>query len=283
MGADAADLNADGYLDLVLVNYWEPDLGNDPRTFSYIYWGSAKGYSPFNRAELPTVGATQARVADFDRDGALDIFITNYDDRIERMLDSYIYWGNADAAYSVQNRQRLYNDSACGSLEADLNGDGWLDLVVANHRRLGNHACNSRIFYGGPNGFSDGNMALLPTHGVHYMAGADMGHVYHRRLEWVYTSSPHDTGGGPQYGALSWASETPHGTGVKFQLRSAATREGLDQAAWLGPDGPDSWHTRSGEPVAAGHGGQQWVQYRMMLTTLNGAASPVVSRVSIAY
>ncbi len=283
VASEVADLNADGYLDLILGNFWEPRMGNQHYTFSYIYWGAEGGYSPFNRTEVPTVGADDASVADLNRDGFLDIFISNYHNDTDRMLDSYIYWGNANAEYGVQNRQRLYQDSAAGNLIADVNGDGWMDLIVANHRRLGDHNCQSRIFYGGPHGFNTGNMALVPTHGCHSMVTTDVGHIYHRRLEWIYTSSVHDTGGRPDYKSLSWKADTPHGTGVKIQLRSAATRKRLEHARWRGPDGRDSWYTRSGEPIPHIHDGHRWVQYRVMLTTPNGGPSPVLTSVTVAY
>jgi hypothetical protein len=65
-----ADLNQDGYLDLVFSNYcsgtsapWQYEID------SYIYWGGPDGYTTTNRLGLPTLGANGNAVADLDKDG----------------------------------------------------------------------------------------------------------------------------------------------------------------------------------------------------------------------
>ena len=58
---DVEDLNGDGYRDIVFANR----RGGTPNTTfvdSYIYWGSASGFSTSNRTELPTIGASDVSI-----------------------------------------------------------------------------------------------------------------------------------------------------------------------------------------------------------------------------
>ena len=70
-------------------------------------------------------------------------------------------------------------------------------------------------------------------------------------------------------------------TSVKFQLRTADTREALASAPWVGPKGKDDWFTASGSKID-GVGGK-WIQYRARLITPNGGATPYLTAVTIAF
>ena len=61
-----ADLNRDGYPEIIFCNY----IHNYPglRT-AYVYWGSADGYKSSRRTELPTNWAAGVAAADLDGDG----------------------------------------------------------------------------------------------------------------------------------------------------------------------------------------------------------------------
>jgi hypothetical protein len=53
------DLNNDGYLDLVFAN---ENNGSTSYIDSYIYWGSATGFSTTSRTGLPTNKASAVRI-----------------------------------------------------------------------------------------------------------------------------------------------------------------------------------------------------------------------------
>ena len=55
----------------------------------------------------------------------------------------------------------------------DLNCDGWPDLVFANRLNGATSILDSYIYYGGPDGFSDGDRGLLPGQVVHDVRVAD--------------------------------------------------------------------------------------------------------------
>jgi hypothetical protein len=189
-----ADLNGDGWLDIILCNLMDTERWFYRGINSQIYWGSAGGYSAFRRTELPSLGAHHAAVADFNHDGFLDTFLSNYQSEFTRSLDSHIYWGNRESTYTPGNRHALHNESAAGVIAADLNGDGWVDLAVSNHVQNGDHHANSLIFWNRTGRFDDRDMTALPTVGPHMMTGVDPGNLYTRAMEESYLSPPHDAG-----------------------------------------------------------------------------------------
>jgi hypothetical protein len=99
-----------------------------------------------------------------------------------------------------------------------------------------------------------------------------------------YVSEPFDTGGRAFFGALEWKATLPAGTSARFQLRTCATRAGLDGRAFTGPDGtPSSYYATSGHRISAGHDGSRYVQYRAILTSSNRFASPSVAGVTVNF
>ena len=84
-----------------------------------------------------------------------------------------------------------------------------------------------------------------------------------------------------EFTALKWKAATELGTGVKFQVRGAATENDLARAAWSGPQGPGSFYTASGTALAEATAQQRWLQYRAVLTSPDGANSAVLSEVEI--
>ena len=92
-GNSIADLNYDGYLDIVFSSLYDDSSNDIP---SYIYWGSSTGFFAGSRQELPTLGAVVNFIADLDTDGYLDIIFANHQqDAATFEVDSYIYWGSS--------------------------------------------------------------------------------------------------------------------------------------------------------------------------------------------
>ena len=231
-----ADLDNDGWLDLIFASGFSNEQ-HSVHTNTLIYWGSPLGFS--EKALIAVEGFTtlDATVADFNRDGHLDIATTNYRSDTTRELPAFIYWGGAGRDFSEKRRTLLEAHSSSAIDSLDLNRDGWVDLVVSNHQKHFDHAAGTNIYWGGPEGFSSQRRHHIPTVGVHLDAMVDAGSVYDRRYEWDYTSAPVQAPAGAAFAALHWKAETRWGTGVKFQVRSAGTEEGLRNAPWKGPLG----------------------------------------------
>ncbi|MSU69670.1 MAG: hypothetical protein EXS39_02610 [Opitutaceae bacterium] len=109
----------------------------------------------------------------------------------------------------------------------------------------------------------------------------DAGNIYDRKYEWDYTSSFIEAPKDRAFARLRWKAETELGTGVKFQVRSAATREGLATAKWSGAKGENSFYLESGAELAGVKRGDQWLQYRAVLFSPDGGNSTLLSEVEI--
>ena len=167
---DRLDLNGDGYLDLVFGNRFN---GVSSSINSYIYWGSATGFSNKNRAALPTKGGVGTSAADLNGDGHLDLVFSNYDDAKKKgntfvyhqyKVNSYVYWGSG-SGYLATNRTELPTAGATGNSVADLNGDGYLDIISSNSYDGVKSAINSFIYWGAASGYTASNRTELPTSG----------------------------------------------------------------------------------------------------------------------
>ncbi|MCA9945993.1 MAG: VCBS repeat-containing protein [Anaerolineales bacterium] len=169
------DMNRDGWLDIVFSNSagFPPvdellDYGQDYNwPPSYIYLGGPKGFSAEQRIELPTKGATGVKVADFNKDGFPDIVFANAGSfALPPLPDTFVYWGST-AGYSVDNRTDLATDGGSAVSVADLDQDGWLDLIISvtgTYLYVGKPEYPySYIYWGGADGFSDDNRLPLAT------------------------------------------------------------------------------------------------------------------------
>lgn len=288
--AEAADLNGDGHLDLIAPTR---KIGDRTEGDSFVYYGSAEGFSESRRVGLPTMAGYDPSVADLNRDGWLDIVFPNYSaTRLgRRTLPVYIYWGSANG-FDPSRRQELPANAGAGSMIVDFDGDGWLDLFVACHREDGSsdeagkphtHHTESFIYWNGPGGFQPSARTALPSVGAHAQVSTDVGNVATRELAEYYISPawvPSDER--RRVRRISWEADTPHGTAVRLQLRTADSEKGLEDARWSGPAGPDTWFESPGALVPRDMVNGPWVQYRARLSTPNGGPTPYLTAVIVA-
>lgn len=168
----AADLNADGFSDLILLNsgHAGEHAHADPTLGANIVWGGPEGLEKSTRRTvLHEHFLGTSSVADLDRDGWLDLilepFAPEHTGEKEKLI---LYYGGPDG-YQQSRRVALALDGyAQEHLVADFNRDQWLDIAVTT-RSLD---C-VRILWGGPKGFDVSREQRLKVSGPVGVDAAD--------------------------------------------------------------------------------------------------------------
>ena len=148
---NVADLNRDGRLDIVVGFFHKPWL--------VIYYGTADGFDRSRRIAIPCEGRSNSpMIADYNRDGRLDIAVNSY------MKDKLrIFWGNPDD-FSADNQTIIDVPTLIDLETADLNNDGWLDIIACSYidkiNRNSDTGC--LLLWGSPEGFKYWNSQWLP-------------------------------------------------------------------------------------------------------------------------
>ena len=140
-----ADLNGDGYDDLVLGMYYN---GARKDLNASIYYGSPQGLAETRRQLLPAPECTAVAAGDFDGDGRLDLAFL--------CADKVRIFYQTVSAFEPKGFVDL--EIAGEDLAAhDLDGDGYADLVVRQPDG------RVSVYWGGPAGISASNITVVPV------------------------------------------------------------------------------------------------------------------------
>ncbi len=154
--SNTADLNKDGYLDLVLGQFIKDDFESSV----IIYYGGQDGFTPERRSTIPCPGRSLSiQLADYNKDGWLDIVANSYNE-----VGIRIFFGSKEG-FDFELRTELDAPAVCDIETADLNGDGWLDLITCCYNDIANnvhHDMGLFIFWGSSAGFNHANAQWLP-------------------------------------------------------------------------------------------------------------------------
>jgi hypothetical protein len=277
-----ADLNGDGYLDFVVAGSFDPEK-KSYNTKTRIFWGTPQGTpSPDGVVELEAYGSGECGIADLNRDGYLDLVLSNYMSDSTRSLPIFIYWGGK-GGYSNTHRSVLPAESSLGIQTVDLNRDGYPEIVVHNHLKNGDHSISSYIYWNSRGEFDLRRRTELPAFGPHFSQRIDPGNLYTRKLEEEYVSSVIKLPTGAQPHRILWKAEEPHGTKLKFQVRSASAPDLVPRANWSGPAGPASYYDATGAELRGIRSSDRCLQYRAVFTSPDGGEWPALSEVKIQF
>lgn len=99
------------------------------------------------------------------------------------------------------------------------------------------------------------------------------------------TSSTFDTGSGSNFHQLLWLpADQPVGAGPESVRMQIATNNDASTWNFLGPDGTSaSYYTSANSNINSVHDGDQFIRYKMYLSSANGTSTPNISDVSFTF
>ena len=131
LGVLTGDFDGDGWPDIFVANDSTPNFhyrNNGDGTFKEIGFMTGTAVNE-NGSEQGSMGAT---AGDYDHDGRLDIFITNFADEYNTLYHNDAPNSFTDVAYAAKVAAVSLPYVGWGTKFFDYDNDGWVDLFVAN-------------------------------------------------------------------------------------------------------------------------------------------------------
>ncbi|MGA9995889.1 MAG: VCBS repeat-containing protein, partial [Pyrinomonadaceae bacterium] len=131
MSAICSDFDEDGFTDIFVANDSTPNFlyhNNGDGTFKEIGFTSGTAVNE-NGSEQGSMGVT---VADYNHDGKLDLFVTNFADEYNTLYRDDGRNSFTDVAYAAKVAEMTLPFVGWGTKFFDYDNDGWVDLFIAN-------------------------------------------------------------------------------------------------------------------------------------------------------
>ena len=131
LGVIASDFDDDGLVDIFVANDSTPNFlyhNNGDGTFKEIGFSAGVAVNE-NGSEQGSMGVT---LGDYDHDGRLDLFITNFDDDYNTLYHNDGKGSFTDVSYAAKVAAVSLPYVGWGTWFFDYDNDGWPDLLVVN-------------------------------------------------------------------------------------------------------------------------------------------------------
>ena len=131
LGVISSDFDEDGLVDIFVANDSTPNFhykNNGDGTFREIGFNSGTAVNE-NGSEQGSMGVT---VGDYDHDGKLDLFVTNFADEYNTLYHNDGHNSFTDLSYAAKVAAVSLPHVGWGTKFFDYDNDGWVDLFVAN-------------------------------------------------------------------------------------------------------------------------------------------------------
>jgi enediyne biosynthesis protein E4 len=131
LGVICSDFDEDGFVDIFVANDSTPNFlyhNNGDGTFKEIGFASGTAVNE-SGSEQGSMGVT---LGDYDHDGRLDLFITNFDDEYNTLYHNDGHNSFSDVSYAAKIAELSLPYVGWGTKFFDYDNDGWVDLFVAN-------------------------------------------------------------------------------------------------------------------------------------------------------
>ncbi|CAM4289507.1 VCBS repeat-containing protein [Zobellia roscoffensis] len=134
--SELVDFNGDGYLDLLVGSGSNQEIKPDPKSLTRLYINNGRGNFT-KQGNFPKIYTTVSdlAIADFDKDGDNDIFISSRSvpGKYGSSPNSYLLKNDGKGNFSIDVESKKYFEK-CGMVTSakwvDLDGNGWEDLVL---------------------------------------------------------------------------------------------------------------------------------------------------------
>jgi hypothetical protein len=141
--------------------------------------GNAWVYPGSHAMEIPNDGTDQDCdgydiCTDLNCDGWPDLVVTNQSDSSgEPVASSYVYYGS-ESGHISEDREEFTTKGATSSAIADLNGDGYLELIFANSTDGETTDVASGVYWGSYSGYSASDVTWMDTQGAAHVLAEDV-------------------------------------------------------------------------------------------------------------
>ena len=131
MGVICSDFDEDGFVDIFVANDSTPNFlyhNNGDGTFKEIAFTSGTAVNESGREQ----GCMGVTLGDYDHDGRLDLFITNFDDEYNVLYHNDGRNSFSDVSYRSKVAEVSLPYVGWGTKFFDYDNDGWVDIFVTN-------------------------------------------------------------------------------------------------------------------------------------------------------